>query len=68
MDCILEDHRLEKEELCNTINDLESEVYEWKARAQDGITVQRQLQRALSELERKKQPLLRAQKSGSGSY
>jgi hypothetical protein len=68
MDCTLEDHRLEKEELCNTINDLESEVYEWKARAQDGITVQRQLERALSELERKKRPLLRAQKSGFGSY
>jgi len=67
IDCTLEDYRLEKEELCNTINELEAEVYEWKARAQDSVTVQRQLERALSEMERKKRPLLRAHKSGSSS-
>ncbi|XP_024399095.1 uncharacterized protein [Physcomitrium patens] len=67
VDCTLENYRLEKEELCNTINELGAEVYEWKTKAQDGVVVQRQLQRALSELEKKKRPLLRAHRSSSMS-
>ncbi|KAG0590862.1 hypothetical protein KC19_1G131900 [Ceratodon purpureus] len=51
IDSILSDNRLQKEKLCNTINELEAELFEWKSRAQEGVSVQLELERAMSEME-----------------
>jgi chromosome segregation ATPase len=51
IDSILNDNRLQKEKLCNTINELEAELFEWRSRAQEGVSVQLQLEKALSDME-----------------
>lgn len=46
-------NKLENEKLCNLIHNLEAEVCDWKARAQEGVSVQLQLERAILDLEEK---------------
>ena len=50
---ILEDNKLGNENLCNLIHKLEAEVCDWKARAQEGVSVQLQLERTILDLEEK---------------
>lgn len=48
-----EDNKLGNENLCNLIHKLEAEVCDWKARAQEGVSVQLQLERTILDLEEK---------------
>ena len=54
IDCILNDNRLQKEKLCNTIIQLEAELFEWKSsRCQEDVSVQLQLEKAPLKMEEK---------------